>query len=70
MLVIDNSPHGRQVPVQLGTLHIDMILQAAAQTPSATLGNSWEHARYEGNFVYVLQGNSTGCDLLGYFTFP
>ena len=25
MLVINDSPYGKRVPVQLGTLHIDMI---------------------------------------------
>ena len=29
MLVIDDSPYRKKVPVQLGTLHIDMILKAA-----------------------------------------
>ena len=42
MLVIDNSPYGKKVPVQLGTLHIDMILKAAKQSPTARLGDSWE----------------------------
>ena len=42
MLVIDDSPYGKKVPVQLGTLHIDMILKAAEQSPTAWLGDSWE----------------------------
>ena len=42
MLVIDDSPYGKKVPVQLGTLHIDMILKAAEQSPTAQLGDSWE----------------------------
>ena len=42
MLVIDDSPYGKRVPVQLGTLHIDMILKAAEQNPTVRLGDSWE----------------------------
>ena len=45
MLVIDDSPYGKKVPVQLGTLHIDMILKAAKQSPTAQLGDSWERAK-------------------------
>ena len=45
MLVIDDSPYGKRVPVQLGTLHIDMILKAAEQNPTVWLGDSWERAK-------------------------
>ena len=45
MLVIDDSPYGKRVPVQLGTLHIDMILKAAEQNPTVQLGDSWERAK-------------------------
>ena len=45
MLVIDNSPYGKKVPVQLGTLHINMTLKAAEQSPTARLGDSWERAK-------------------------
>ena len=42
MLVIDDSPYGKRVPVQLGTLHIDMILKVAEQNPTVGLGDSLE----------------------------
>ena len=42
LLVIDDSLYGKKVPVQLGTLHIDMILKAAEESPTARLGDSWE----------------------------
>ena len=42
MLVIDDSPYRKKVPVQLGTFHIDMILKAAMQNPPVKLGDSWE----------------------------
>ena len=45
MLVIDDSPYGQKVPVQLGTLHIDMILTTAKQNPTKKLGDSWERAK-------------------------
>ena len=35
MLVIDDSLYGKKVPVQLGTLHIGMILKAAEQSLTA-----------------------------------
>ena len=31
MLVIDDSPYGMRVPVQIGTLHIDMALELATE---------------------------------------
>ena len=45
MLVVDDSPYGEEVPMQIGTLYIDMILAAAEQNPTAILGDSWEWAK-------------------------
>ena len=45
MLVVDDSPYGEEVPIQIETLHIDMILAAAEQNPTAILGDSWERAK-------------------------
>ena len=45
MLVIDDSPYGRKVPIQLGTLHIDIILKTAEQNPTMILGDSWVRAK-------------------------
>ena len=45
MLVIDNSPYGKKVPIPVGTLHIGMILKATPQNPSVQLGDSWEQAK-------------------------
>ena len=45
MLVVDDSPYGEEVPIQIGTLHINMILEAAEQNPTAILGDSWERAK-------------------------
>ena len=45
MVVIDDSPYGKKVPVQLGTLHIDMILTVAEQNPTTILRDNWEWAK-------------------------
>ena len=45
MLVINDSPYGKRVPVELGTLHIDMILKAAEQNPTVQLGDPCERAK-------------------------
>ena len=42
LLVIDNSPYGKKVPIQIGTLHIDMILAMATPEELASFGKSWE----------------------------
>ena len=44
MLVIDNSPYGKKVPIQVGTLHIDMILAIVTPEELASLGKSWERS--------------------------
>ena len=31
MLVIDDSPYGARVPIQIGTLHIDMAISLATE---------------------------------------
>ena len=43
-VVISNSEYGEQVPVQIGTLHIDMILRKATPNEIAT----WEKPGREG----------------------
>ena len=44
LLVIDNSPYGKKVPIQVGTLHIDMILAMVTPEELASLGKSWERS--------------------------
>ena len=41
-VVISNSEYGEQVPIQIGTLHIDMILRKATPNEIANLGKAWE----------------------------
>ena len=51
MLVIDDSEYGQRVPIQLGTLHIDMILDQATPSELATLGRTWERGRVGRNVI-------------------
>ena len=45
MLVIDNSPYGMRVPVQIGSLHIDMAIDLATEAKMKKLSRKWERAR-------------------------
>ena len=42
MLVIENSEYGERVPIQLGTLHIDMILGKATPEQLGQLGKPYK----------------------------
>ena len=42
MLVIENSEYGERVPIQLGTLHIDMILEKATPEQLGQLGKPYK----------------------------
>ena len=45
MLIIDDSAYGMRVPVQLGTLHIDMALDLATEAEMKKLSCRWERAK-------------------------
>ena len=45
MLIIDDSAYGMRVPVQLGTLHIDMALDLATEAEMKKLSRKWERAK-------------------------
>ena len=45
MLVIDDSPYGMRVPVQIGTLHIDMALELATEEEKRKLNKQWQRAQ-------------------------
>ena len=38
MLVVDDSPYGEKVPVAIGTLHIDMVLDLATREELDNIG--------------------------------
>ena len=42
MLVINNSPYGARVPIQLGTLHLDMAMRLATDEETKTFESSME----------------------------
>ena len=41
-VVVSDSEYGKQVPVQIGTLHIDLILEKATPQELASMGKVWE----------------------------
>ena len=45
MLVIDNSEYGERVPIQIGTLHIDMILEKATTKELDKLGKAFQRSK-------------------------
>ena len=44
MLVIDDSPYAMRVPIQVGTLHIDMALDLATEEERKKLSHEWRRA--------------------------
>ena len=44
MLVVDDSPYGMRVPIQIGTLHIDMALDLATEEEKRKLNHQWRRA--------------------------
>ena len=45
MLVIDDSPYAMRVPIQIGTLHIDMALNLATEEERKKLNCQWRRAK-------------------------
>ena len=45
MLVIDDSAYGMRVPIQIGTLHIDMALELATEAEMKKLSHKWDRAK-------------------------
>ena len=45
MLVIDDSLYGKRVPIQLGTIHIDMVLRALKGNNSHEVSEGWKRAQ-------------------------
>ena len=44
MLVIDDSQYGAKVPIQIGTLHIDMAIDLATDEEWMKFKRKWERA--------------------------
>ena len=45
MLVIDDSAYGMRVPIQIGTLHIDMALELATEAKMKKFSCKWDRAK-------------------------
>ena len=45
MLVIDDSAYGMRVPIQIGTLHIDMALELGTEAEMKKLSRKWDRAK-------------------------
>ena len=45
MLVINDSAYGMRVPIQIGTLHIDMALELATEAEMKKLSCKWDRAK-------------------------
>ena len=45
MLVIDDSAYGMCVPIQIGTLHIDMALELDTEAEMKKLSRKWDRAK-------------------------
>ena len=61
-LIIADSEYGNRVPVQLGTLHIDMLLNSATAKELASLGKTWERGQV-GRVIANKQAQIEGFDL-------
>ena len=46
MLVLDDSPYGMRVPVQIGSLHIDMAIDLATEAEMQKLSHKWERLKW------------------------
>ena len=42
MLVVKDSTYGKRVPVAIGTLHINMILDKATRAELENMGRKWQ----------------------------
>ena len=45
MLVLDDSPYGMRLPVQIGSLHIDMAIDLATEAEMQKQSHKWERAK-------------------------
>ena len=44
-VVVNDSEYGKRVPIQIGTLHIDLVLERATKHELATLEKAWERGK-------------------------
>ena len=46
MVVLDDSPYGMRVPVQIGSLHIDMAIDLAIEVEMQNLSHKWDELKW------------------------
>ena len=61
MLVIDDSPYGMRVPVQIGALHIDMTLELATEEEKRKLNKQWQRAQLASS-LHMASANASVTD--------
>ena len=44
-VVVNDSEYSKRVPIQVGTLHIDLVLEKATKQKLAALGKTWERGK-------------------------
>ena len=44
-VVVNDSEYSKRVPIQIGTLHIDLVLDQATKQEIAALGKAWERGK-------------------------
>ena len=44
-VVVNNGEYSKRLPIQLGTLHIDMVLEKATKQELAALGKTWKRGK-------------------------
>ena len=49
-VVVGDSEYGKRVPIQVGTLHIDLVLEKATKAELSLLGRVWERGHYFENW--------------------
>ena len=54
-VVVNDSEYGKRVPIQIGTLHIDLVLEKATKHELATLGKTWERGK-----LYIPESRKRG----------
>ena len=45
-VVVNDSEYGKRVPIQIRTLHIDLVLERATKQELAALGKAWERGKF------------------------
>ena len=47
-VVVNDSEYGKRVPIQIGTLHIDLVVERVTKHELASLGKAWKGESFIG----------------------